>query len=69
MVNPSTAVPDKYFAKVWMNSATLNRMDTTPITVTSCKGNVLKEVALVTAYFIRLREDHLLLPYCLSCTS
>ena len=28
-----------------------------------------KDVALVTAYFIRLKKDHLLSPNCRSCTS
>ena len=37
--------------------------------VTSCNGSVLKEVALVMAYFIRLQKDHLLCPYFRSCTS
>ena len=69
MVNPSTAVPDRYFTSVWAKSTTLNKMDTSPTTVTICSGSVLKDVTLVTAYFIRLKRDHLLSPNCLSCTS
>ncbi len=52
-----------------MARTTLNRMEITPITVTICKGRVLKEVALDMAYFIRLQKDHLLWPNCRSCTS
>ena len=69
VVKPSTAVPDRYFTSVCTARMTLNRIDTIPIIVTSCSGRVLNEVALVTAYFMRLKKDHLLVPNCLSCTS
>ena len=69
VVKPSTAVPMIYRTSVWIASTTLKNMDIIPMIVTSCNGRVLKDVALVMAYFIRLQKDHLLCPYCLSCTS